>query len=132
MKTCAALTLLTMTVFCGVSWAEGLAVGEKMSAQEITGTVSAVSKQGIAVEYSRTSEGNFEMYLPLGDKVKLERLNSLEELKAGDTVKVRYEQTFKETKEGPPLVLKTAATEVALMRRAPEEGALISKEEETQ
>lgn len=133
----AALLLSILTGFIGASalWAEEarqeLKKEEegKVEYKEVTGTVSAVSKQGIAVEYSRTLEGSFEVFLPLGDKVKLERLNSLAELKPGDTVKVRYEQILKETKEGSPRVLKTTATEVALMRRAPEEGALISKEE---
>jgi len=88
------LTLLLGGSAC-VLWAcsahaEGFGeAGEKIQYGEVTGTVSAVNKMGIAVEYSRTRTGSSEMYLPLSDRVRLERLRSLAELQPGATVKVR-------------------------------------------
>jgi len=132
------LTLLLGGSAC-VLWAcsahaEGFGeAGEKIQYGEVTGTVSAVNKMGIAVEYSRTRTGSSEMYLPLSDRVRLERLRSLAELQPGATVKVRYEQVYKEgEKEDQQIILKTVATAVSLVRSAPKEGTLGSREEATE
>lgn len=116
--------------FLSVSFAEAETrqAEEKIHYGEITGTVSAVSKQGIAVEYARTRTSSSEMFLPLSDHVRLVRIGDLSQLRAGDTVTVRYEQAYKDDKEGKRTVLNTTATEVALMRRAPTEGTLASRE----
>ena len=99
---------------------------------EVTGAVTAVSKQGIAVEYSRTASSSSEMFLPMGDNVRLERVASLNQIKPGDTVKVRFEQRVREDAKGKKILLGTTATEIAMMRRTPEEGSMISKEKETE
>ena len=127
------LSLFLLVVLCGVFWAPLLQAEmseseEKTQYGEVTGSVSAVSKQGIAVEYSRTRKSSSEMFLPLSDHVRLVRIRDLSQLKAGDTVQVRYEQAYKEDQDGKRITLKTTAIEVALMKRAPEEGALASRE----
>ncbi len=127
------LSLFLLVVLCGVFWAPLLQAEmseseEKTQYGEVTGSVSAVSKQGIADEYSRTRKSSSEMFLPLSDHVRLVRMADLGQLKAGDTVKVRYEQTYTEDKDGKRTVLNTTGTEIAMMRRAPPEGTLASRE----
>lgn len=101
---------------------------EKVAYDVVTGTVGSVSKQAISVEYSRTKTGSYEMLLPLTEETRLEHLKSLDELKTGDTIRARYQQTYREGDKGERIILKTAATEIALIRRAPEQ-ALSSREE---
>lgn len=129
------VTFFMVMVFLGLTGI-GSAVGtsepeQKVEYKEVTGEVSAVSKRGIAVEYSRTRTGSSEMFLPFADHVKLQRVQDLTQLQPGDTVKVRFEQTYTEDKDGERTVLKTTATEVEMMRRAPGDGALISTEQPT-
>lgn len=133
------LLVLTIVLCCGAqSWAAPAAkqaddAEEKVQYGEVTGTVSAVNKVGIAVEHSRTRTGASEMYLPFSAHVKLERLRSLAELQLGATVKVRYEQVYKEgEKEDQQTILKTVATHISLIRSAPPEGTLVSQEEATE
>lgn len=131
------LLAMTLVIPAGAAQVPVSAMGEpqedvQVRSGEITGTVSAVSKQGIAVEYARTSHSSSEMFLPVGDKVRLERVGALNQIKPGDTVKVRFEQTVKEDDKGKKIVLGTTATEIAMMRRAPEEGSMLSKEKETE
>lgn len=129
---------IAVLLFLGISWAglpmaqaaEELKEEGKVQVASVTGRVSAVSKQGIAVEYAYTSKTSKEMYLPLAEKVRLQRLQDLKEINPGDTVEVRYQQTYKEEPDEKKTILKTAATEISLLKKAPQEGALISKEEE--
>lgn len=123
------LILLGFSMSLGISLAQE-AEGTRVESKEVTGTVSAVSKQGIAVEYSQTSAGSYEMFLPFASQVTLQRMASVDQLKVGDTVKVRYQKTIKENPKGQPVVLKTLATEISLIQRAPESPALASKEQE--
>lgn len=102
---------------------------EKVESKEVTGEVASVSASAISIEYSKTKQGSYEMLLPVGKETRLERLKSLVELKARDTVRVRYEQTYKEDDKGERIVLKTLATQISLVRPAPEEGALVSREQ---
>lgn len=95
----------------------------------VTGQVSAVSRQGIAVEYAKTSKGSKEMYLPLAEKVRLQRLQDVRELKAGDTVEIQYQRTYQEGEKGKRIILDTMAMEIRLLKKAPEGEALVSKEE---
>lgn len=98
----------------------------KVEYGEVTGTVSAVSKQGVAVEYSRTKQGSYEMFLPIAEGIRLSRIQSLTDVKPGDTVKVGYQQTVKEDGKGKRVVLKTVATELTFLKPAQQ---LTSKEE---
>lgn len=58
----------------------------------IQGTVSAVNRIGIAVEFARTETASQEMYLPFSPKTKLQGLRDLKELQLGDLVVVEYEE----------------------------------------
>ena len=103
--------------------AQAAAPEERVELKTVTGDVVYVGKQAISVEYASTKKGGFEMLLPLSSDTALVRLRSLEELKRGDTVKVRYEQTSRETdKKDERVILKTIAREIALIRHAPTQG----------
>ena len=97
---------------------------EKVLSKEISGTVSAASSSGVAVEYDISKE----VFLPVGKETKYEKVVKSADLKHGDTVKVAYEQVFREDAEGKWKLVGTRATKVSLLRKAPEEGALISTE----
>jgi hypothetical protein len=109
--------------------AESLPVAEEaqVSVKAVTGEVTSINRQAISVEYSKTSEGSYEMLLPITKDTRLERVQSLTELKAGDTVTVDYEQRYKAGDHGERIVLGTVAKRIALMRRAPPEGSLVSR-----
>lgn len=101
----------------------------QVESKEVMGEVASVSSSSISVEYSRTKQGSYEMLLPVGTETRFERLKSLAEVKAGDTVRVRYAQTYKDGEDGKRIVLKTLATHISLVRPAPKDGALVSREQ---
>ena len=94
---------------------------ERIVQKEVSGQVIWVGKRAISVEYDRTASEVLEILLPFdGKTLKLERLKSLAELKRGDTIHVRYNQTLRKNEEtGEESVVNTAATQVALVRQAP-------------
>lgn len=92
---------------------------DKIAYNKVRGEVTYVGKRAISVEFDRTADSSTEMLLPLGDETALKRLRTLEDLKRGDTVHVAYQQVYREDEKGKRIVLKTTATEIALMRSAP-------------
>ena len=94
--------------------------------QEVTGTVVAMTKQSISVEYAKT-DASYELLLPFGNNLQLEHLKSLSELKQGDTVSVQYQQTYKDHDKGEREILKTVATRLTLVRSATPQAALNSR-----
>ena len=121
---CFSVALLWLGGVCMVS-AEEMAEkkeDEKVVSATVTGTVSTVSKDFINVEYSKAKGSAHEMFLPLSDKVHLENFQSLKELKFRDAVRVRYQQTYKEDKDGNRVVLKTVATEIARVEKPRDPG----------
>ena len=100
---------------------------QKMLAKEVAGMVSAASSAGVAVEYDDTAEAAKEMYIPVGEKTKYERVAKASDLKIGDSVQVSYQQVYEEN-EGKWRILKTEATKVSLLKKAAEQGSLMSGE----
>ena len=92
---------------------------EQVAYEEVKGRVVSVSTHAISVEYSQKDQASYEMLLPLTRDIRLSHLRSLSELKPGDTVTVKYAQTYKENDQGEKVILSTVATNLALMRRAP-------------
>ena len=124
-----AVALGTLLAVVSPAFAEqAMSPEERIVSKEVTGEVVYIGKRAISVEFSRTADSSNEMLLPVSGDTKVEMLRSLSELKRGDTVRVSYDQTMKESRDGgEPLLLKTAATKVTLVRRAPPEGTLQSK-----
>ena len=104
---------------------------ETVVSKEVTGEVGYVGKRAISVEFARTADAIEEMLLPVNAETKVELLRSLGELKRGDTVRVQYDQTLQEREGGQQAAIKTVATKVTLVRRAPPPGTLQSKSETT-
>lgn len=106
------------------------APSERMDTLEVSGTVVSVSKQAFSLEFSRTQSESLEMVLPVDEKTRCQRFRGVSELRPGDRVKVKYQQTYEDGAEKEKkTILKTLATEIAMLKRAPEEGSLLSKEE---
>ena len=122
---CACLALS----WVGNAWA-ATSAEEEMSEKEeetvkvgtLTGTVSSVGKNFINVEYTKSKGNAYERFLPLSDKVRLENFQSLNELRFGDKVRVQYQETYKEDKNGKKVVLKTVATDIALLKESQQQG----------
>ena len=114
---------------CGAMVAVGLwGQGARVSAeplqstnlsQQVQGTVSAVSRQGIAVEQTRTATTASETYLPFDVQVQLQGVRSVEELHDGDTVLVEYRETFVKDAQGRNTTPSRVAIRVTLVSRAP-------------
>ena len=130
-----AVAALVLGSGAGATFAEtsspaGVGAEGTVVSKEVTGDVVYVGKRAISVEVSRTTASSTEMLLPVNEETTLELLRSFAELKRGDTVRVRYDQTVKENIDGgDPLILKTVATTVTLVRRAPPPGTMQSKSE---
>ena len=102
----------------------------KIETVKISGPLSAVSSSGIAVQYGNAKDGAAqEIYLPLNGKTQFQRFQSPAQLKVGDTVQVVYERKFQEPEKGKMVYLDAAALEVVLLKQAPAEGTLVSREE---
>ena len=121
---CACLALS----WVGSIWAAS--AEEEMSEKEektvkvgtLTGSVSSVGKNFINVEYTKSKGNAYERFLPLSDKVRLENFQSLNELRFGDKVRVQYQETYKEDKDGKKVVLKTVATDITLLKESQQQG----------
>ena len=67
-------------------------VTENREFKEISGVVSAVTSNFIAIAYENQGGVVNEIALPLHEQVEFLRKRSIKEINAGDTVSVRYEQ----------------------------------------
>ncbi len=102
--------------------------------KEITGEVSAVNKNGIAIIYNRDlgKGSEDEIFVPLDNTVKLVHKQSIADINVGDVVSVLYEEVSENTKEG--VVNKFAGKIVtfvkpAVKKPAPVEPPTVSDEE---
>jgi hypothetical protein len=104
--------------------------------KQITGEVSAVMKDFIAIVYERDEKNGTEkeMALPIDtEALKVERKAGIGEVQVGDTVTVKYEETTEEAQEGKKISRK--AKVIRFIKPAPaqpqayepEEGALTSE-----
>jgi hypothetical protein len=77
------------------------APGEKRQTKEtktVTGEVSAITRDFIAIIYSRNVDAGSEeeIALPIAKDFQLKRKTSLDQIQVGDTVEVEYEDTNEE------------------------------------
>ncbi len=71
----------------------------KTEAKEITGQVSAIDKNFIAVIYQTGKNSENEMGIYIEGAPQLERVKDLTQIQAGDTVTVEYEKVSEKDKE---------------------------------
>lgn len=90
----------------------------RMEEKTITGTVVAVTKRSLSLEYQRDSTESYEMLLPFGPHMRFERLHDPKELKRGDTVTVGYQQAYRDNadKDKSETLVKTIVTSISLMK----------------
>ena len=117
-------------MLCGVSASASMDSSPKddvkVRSKSVTGDLVYIGKRAISVEFSATAKSSEEMLLPVTAHTKVHGPKPLAELKRGDRVSVRYEQTYKAVAGEPDQILTTVATEITLLRSALPEGALRS------
>ena len=124
------LTILVFSILADSARAEMAAPIDdaKVMIKSVTGRVVAMTKRNLSVEYETKSTDSgteiSEMLLPFSKEMALEHLASLNELKRGDTVSVRFKQRYHDDDKGNPILLSTEILSVTLMKN--ETGALQS------
>lgn len=74
----------------------------KTQTKEVTGEISAIGKDFIAIIYERDERKSveYEMLVPIDTTTKLERKKSLSELNIGDTIRIQCEDMTLEDASG--------------------------------
>lgn len=75
------------------------AVKKNVTVKTLSGEVSGISPNFIAVLYGQDAKSSYEMGLVINKNTKVERKHSLNEIVVGDTVSVKYEETTQVIKE---------------------------------
>jgi len=85
----------------------------KSTEKEITGEVSAISKNFIAIVYQRDEEKGieYEMAFTLDENIELKNKKRIEEINVGDIVKLTYEENIEESALGERKVNKAKVVE---------------------
>lgn len=93
-----------------------------VASKEITGEVSGVSNNSIAVVYKKDlAKGEeYEVLLLVDGTVQLERIKNITQLKIGDTVTVAYDESFQTNQEGTEITDRKVKT-IKFMKPAPPE-----------
>ena len=94
---------------------------ETVVVKEVSGEVYALNRNRITLIYSRDEEKGveYEILLPFDKDVELVHKRSLDEIKIGDTVGVKYEETTIEYKDKKSFRRK--AKEIRFIKAAPRE-----------
>ena len=93
---------------------------EKTVEKMIKGTVSFIRKNKMAVEYAQTAErGGEEIFLTIDKDVAIKNTKKFSDITQGDTVRVKYVETYREPKEksGERLILSTVVKEIAFVSK---------------
>ena len=92
---------------------------EAVVTKVIQGTVSAINRQGIAVEYDRADTGGLEMYLPFDQKVQVRGAKDVTDIHDGDAVIVEYQELPMKDEAGKVMGSRRIAVKIGLLKRAP-------------
>ncbi len=82
------------------------------------GELMYVGKRTISVQVTTTSDSSTDLLLPLAEHLVVEHAKGLSELRHGDRVSIEYERTTMTGEDGQPVLLKTVAKKIALLRTA--------------
>lgn len=94
--------------------------------EKASGEVTAISAHSISFLYARTENAEYEKYLPLDNKVKLDRYRNFSEIKKGDRIEIEYEKVVESPKT--PEMRTTMAVKTIRFVKRPREGELRSEE----
>lgn len=104
----------------------------KTVSKEITGQVSAISKNFIAVVYQANKNNEYEMGLYIEGVPELERVKDFAQIQAGDTVTVVYDEATEKDEEDKEFA-RHVARKIIFVRKAPpppETEVLVSEEDD--
>lgn len=118
------LTAVLVLSFCVLGFTEDKGTKKEVKAakaqKEVTGEVSGISKDSIAVVYKKDSvKGEeYEISFPIDKTTRLTGVNDLKKIKLGDTVAVVYED-LDETDETGQGITKRKGIGIRFVRTAP-------------
>jgi len=88
--------------------------------KEVTGTVSAIDNHCIAVVYKHdAATGDYELPITIEDSPQMEHVEFLNQIKAGDTVTVKYEQMTEMGADGKEIIGDKFAKTIIFLRSPP-------------
>jgi len=90
--------------------------------KNISGLVSWIRDDVVAVEYYHLDGESKVMLVPLSDTTSLRRLQSLQDLNVGDEIKIEFSENFEEEADGKKRKFKREAKSLDLIRSADEMG----------
>ena len=86
----------------------------------IQGTVSAINRQGVAVEFGHAQTGAVEMYLPFDKKLQVSGAKDVTDIHEKDTILVEYQELpMKDETTGKVIGSSRVAVKIGLLKRAP-------------
>lgn len=92
----------------------------KVESKAFTGELGYLSpaRRVITVETRQSGGKVEERYIPFDEATQFEHVRGLGDLKRGDTVRVLAQETYRESEPGQWRLIKTVATQIALVRSA--------------
>jgi len=105
-------------------------VKREVFTREVSGEVSGITKNFIAVLYGQNDKESFELALPM-DKSTRASQRKFSEIKVGDMVSVTYEEVVETKKGEKSKVIRRLAKVVEFRRQAsvaPEEGSVLESQ----
>lgn len=100
----------------------------KTETRQVSGEVAGISQNFIAVLYDQDSKASYEIALAVDKDARLERVKDIKDIKAGDSVTVRYEETIEI--EGKITKVKSRIAKVISFVKAAPKGELEAPAEE--
>jgi len=125
------IVVMLCTFLAGVAAAQERKVRKVAEVKkELQGEVVYLSKDYIAIVYSRDKAIENEILLPIDKNLKLEHLRSLANLKIGDTVAVEFMEITEQDREGKRKKIRigTGITFIRPAQKKPETTVLDSEE----
>ncbi len=99
------IAVIILAVFSSIGLAkEDIAKNkETITNKEVQGEISGIGKDYISVIYKKDEEKgvDYEILLPIEHDISLNHKQNLGELKPGDIVRIQYQETTQQTKNGP-------------------------------
>lgn len=119
-KSITMIKILLAAIIIAFSFNNSLFAQGKDKRKAITGEVSAISKDFIAIVYNRNQErgSEEEIALPLAKNVIIEHKKSLSEIAVGDMVSVEFEEMSESDERGGERTKRTARV-LSFVRAAP-------------
>ena len=93
----------------------------KVETKEVTGEVSGVSKDFIAIVYKKddASHASYEVALPIQGTPILQHISNVKQIKVGDTITVQYDEMIKTDEKGKNAVVGRNAKTITFVSPAP-------------